>query len=189
MQKARGHPDKGLPPLASARFQVLFHSHPMGPFHLSLTVLVPYRSSGSIQPCGMVPAVSARIPRVPAYSGFRSLPLPLPVRAFHPLRSAFPGASRRFRLRSPRTLLPLPGLDREGLGFAPFARHYSGHRYFFLLLRVLRCFSSPRSPALYARPGPSDRGVPPFGHRRIFSRLPIPGAFRSFPRPSSPPEA
>ena len=54
----------------------------MGPFHLSLTVLVPYRSSGSIQPCGMVPAVSARIPRVPAYSGFRSLPPPLPVRAF-----------------------------------------------------------------------------------------------------------
>ena len=31
-----------------------------------------------------------------------------------------------------------------GLGSSPFARHYSGNRYFFLFLRVLRCFSSPR---------------------------------------------
>ena len=32
-----------------------------------------------------------------------------------------------------------------GLGSAPFARHYSGYRLFFLFLRVLRCFSSPGS--------------------------------------------
>ena len=32
-----------------------------------------------------------------------------------------------------------------GLGSAPFARHYSGYRRFFLFLRVLRCFSSPGS--------------------------------------------
>ena len=32
---------------------------------------------------------------------------------------------------------------RSGLGSAPFARHYSGYRLFFLFLRVLRCFSSP----------------------------------------------
>ena len=61
----------------------------------------------------------------------------------------------------------------------------------FLFLQVLRCFSSPGSP----RP-PMDlvndtpKGwVAPFGHPRIkaCSRLPV--AFRSVPRPSSPPGA
>ena len=37
-----------LPLLVSARFQVLFHSVAHGSFHLSLTVLVHYRSPGSI---------------------------------------------------------------------------------------------------------------------------------------------
>ena len=35
---------------------------------------------------------------------------------------------------------------RCGLGCSRFAHHYSGNRDFFPLLRVLRCFSSPRSP-------------------------------------------
>ena len=33
----------------------------------------------------------------------------------------------------------------QGLGSVRFARRYSGHRCFFLFLRVLRCFNSPRS--------------------------------------------
>lgn len=33
-----------------------------------------------------------------------------------------------------------------GLGYSPFARHYSGNHYCFLFLRLLRCFSSPGSP-------------------------------------------
>ena len=37
-----------LPQLAGARFQVLFHSAARGAFHLSLTVLVHYRSPGSV---------------------------------------------------------------------------------------------------------------------------------------------
>jgi hypothetical protein len=47
MQKARRHPF-GLRPLVSAWFQVLFHSLIQGSFHLSLTVLVHYRSLRSI---------------------------------------------------------------------------------------------------------------------------------------------
>ena len=47
MQKARRHP-KGLRPLVSVWFQVLFHSFIQGSFHLSLTVLVHYRSLRSI---------------------------------------------------------------------------------------------------------------------------------------------
>ena len=49
MQKARRHPDKsGLRPLVGAWFQDLFHSLIQGSFHLSLTVLVHYRSPRSI---------------------------------------------------------------------------------------------------------------------------------------------
>ena len=47
MQKARRHP-KGLRPLVSAWFQVLFHPGTPGTFHLSLTVLVHYRSLSRI---------------------------------------------------------------------------------------------------------------------------------------------
>ena len=76
----------------------------------------------------------------------------------------------------------------DGLGSSPFDRHYSGNRSFFLFLGVLRCFSSPRSPRSRGA-GPSALRVAPFGHLRISSCLQIPGAFRSLPRPSSPPEA
>jgi hypothetical protein len=53
MQKARRQPfplkvDIGLRPFVSYWFQVLFHSPNRGSFHLSLTVLVHYRSSTSI---------------------------------------------------------------------------------------------------------------------------------------------
>ena len=46
MQKARRHPSTslGLRPLVGLRFQVLFHSPIRSTFHLSLTVLVHYRS-------------------------------------------------------------------------------------------------------------------------------------------------
>ena len=41
-----------------------------------------------------------------------------------------------------------PGMRRHtpGLGSSPFARHYWGNHYYFLLLQVLRCFSSLRLP-------------------------------------------
>ena len=48
MQKARRHRQSRLRPLVGVRFQVLFHSHAMGAFHLSLTVLVHYRSLESV---------------------------------------------------------------------------------------------------------------------------------------------
>ncbi len=48
IQKARRHSMKLLRPLVGARFQGLFHSSVRSAFHLSLTVLVHYRSLGSI---------------------------------------------------------------------------------------------------------------------------------------------
>ena len=71
MQKARRHISWMLRPLVGAWCQDLFHSSRRSAFHLSLTVLVHYRSHGSIEPCRMVPADSGRIPRVPPYSGYR----------------------------------------------------------------------------------------------------------------------
>ena len=48
MQKARRHHTKWLRPLVSERVQGLFHSSIRSAFHLSFTVLVRYRSLGSI---------------------------------------------------------------------------------------------------------------------------------------------
>jgi hypothetical protein len=53
MQEARGQPldpktKLSLPLLVGMRFQVLFHSPSRSSFHLSLTVLVHYRSKVSI---------------------------------------------------------------------------------------------------------------------------------------------
>ena len=90
----------------------------------------------------------------------------------------------------PWTLLqPRPVRKPDGLGSAPFDRLYSGYRCFFLFLRVLRCFSSPRSPRHYAGDRPSACRVAPFGHSRIKACLQLPVNFRSFPRPSSPPDS
>ena len=85
MQKARRHPTGGLRPLVSERFQELFHSSIRSAFHLSFTVLVHYRSQGSIQPYGMGPADSHRISRAPCYSGYCYQIKSLPVRDYHPL--------------------------------------------------------------------------------------------------------
>ena len=48
MQKARRHNIMLLRPLVGVRVQGLFHSATRGAFHLSLTVLVHYRSLTSI---------------------------------------------------------------------------------------------------------------------------------------------
>ena len=51
--------------------------------------------------------------------------------------------------------------DTAGLGSSPFDRLYWGNRSYFLLLRVLRCFSSPRSPhALGVMAGSLPPGCP-----------------------------
>ena len=77
-----------------------------------------------------------------------------------------------------------------GLGYFPFARHYSGNHYCFLFLRVLRCFSSPGLP-LYTYEFSIQfmiliMRVSPFGDLRITGYLHLPEAYRSLSRPSSP---
>ena len=67
MQKARRHPE-GLRPLVSARFQLLFHPARSGSFHRSVSLLVRYRSSRSIQPWRVDPPCSTRVSRARVYS-------------------------------------------------------------------------------------------------------------------------
>ena len=72
-----------------------------------------------------------------------------------------------------------------GLASFPFARRYLENRFFFLFLRLLRCFSSAGLPT-YRCTMSSTQWVAPFGYLRINSCVPIPVAFRSLSRPSSP---
>ena len=97
---------------------------------------------------------------------------------------------RRFRSSARYAPLPIYSngfglLHYIFLGSSPFARHYSENLSRFLFLQVLRCFTSLGSPPVLNR----LFWVAPFGYLRIFNRLHLPVAFRSLPRPSSPPVA
>jgi hypothetical protein len=69
LQKARHHPTPGA--LTDCRHTVsgTLSLPSRGTFHPSLTVLIRYRSSGSIQAYRVVPADSQQIPRARCYSG------------------------------------------------------------------------------------------------------------------------
>ena len=81
-----------LLPLVCMPFQDLFHSPHWGAFHLSLTVLVHYRSHRSLSPWRVVPPASRPITRVGRYSGtpLRAVPRRR-LRGSHPLRRPIPG--------------------------------------------------------------------------------------------------
>ena len=85
-------------------------------------------------------------------------------------------------------LQPQSNRNYSGLGYSAFARHYLRNHNCFLLLRLLRCFSSRGSLPLLGNV-PSAHWVAPFGDHRIKGYLLLPGAYRSLSRPSSPPRA
>ena len=94
----------------------------------------------------MVPPDSDRIPPVPPYSGLRYADSGCRVRSFHALRPAFPDMFPYPSSCNVAVLQPRTGLDPLGLGSSAFARRYLRNHCCFLLLRVLRCFSSPGWP-------------------------------------------
>ena len=117
MQKARRHPvanDIGLRPLVGARFQVLFHSPNRGSFHLSLALLLHYRSPRSTQPCGVGPADSRQVPRDWRYSGNPPEVVRFRLRGCHSLWPAFPSGSANTPLcHSVTRPQPCPRLPRH----------------------------------------------------------------------------
>ena len=130
----------------------------------------------------MVPAVSIGISPVPTYSGYPSRHQSFQYGTLTPSgrlsHVVLVGLTLIIQVLQPRTCR-----NMCGLGCSAFARHYLRNHYYFLLLWVLRCFSSPRSLSL--RNSLKD-WVAPFGYLRINSHWPIPVAFRSLSRPSSP---
>ncbi len=179
--KARRHHTRWLRPLVGAWFQGLFHSSVRGAFHLSsrysfaIGLSVVFSLAGwppRIQP-GFLVSRPTRC-RLSAGWGLR-------VRGFHPL---LPLLFQLIPLTPP--LLSAVSQPRHArrhaawLSSSPFARRYWGNRSYFLFLRVLRCFSSPRSPPEYSRmPGSLPAGCPIrtstgqgiFAPRRGFSQL------------------
>ena len=113
---------------------------------------------------------------------------PLRVRSYHALWPGFPARSAHGAPCDIVALQPPRRLDGAGLGCSPFARRYWGNHSYFLFLRVLRCFSSPRWPPAM-RDNARTRWVLPFGHPRIKGHLHLRADFRSLSRPSSPPRA
>ena len=102
------------------------------------------------------------------------------LRGCHPLRPGFPAGSASIFMSFGGSYNPGTRLDAAGLGSSPFARRYSGNRSYFLFLRVLRCFSSPRSPPRFSRmwgslptgcPIRTSAGLCVFATRRSFSQL------------------
>ena len=162
-----------------------------GSFHLSLTVL----SSIGRQVVFSLMRWSSRIP-----TGFhvprgtwdpRHSPLRFRLRGSHALWHGFPPVSPSVAafscggsLQLP-LLVPLP-LRRiacrlyhdVGLGSFPFARHYSGNRYFFLFLRVLGCFGSPGLPYIAYLFSNACMDITPYGlpHSDTHGSLPACGS-------------
>ena len=121
----------------------------------------------------MVAADSDRIPRAPPYSGGHLCPAGLACTGLSPSTDRL---SRRFQFLMHcmwLVLQPRPRLDVTGLGSSHFDRHYFGNRYFFLFLRVLRCFSSPRSLQLKLVTGLQPAGLP---HSDISGSVPVCGS-------------
>ena len=94
----------------------------------------------------MGPADSRRITRVPRYSGYRQAPSVFMYRIVTFCDATF--QMLPFHIRVPQRGPTTPGVrcHTAGLGCSPVARHYWGNHCCFLLLEVLRCFSSLRSP-------------------------------------------
>ena len=146
LQEARRHPRFriGLRLLVSSRFQVLFHSPVRGTFHLSLTVLVLYRSLNVFSLGKWSPQLHA----VLACTALLRCQIVSPrfrLRGSHPLCRTFPSPSAIARL-FPRFSDPTtPSYIAIGrFGLLPFRSPLL--REFSLFLGLLRCFSSSGSP-------------------------------------------
>ena len=98
LQKARRHTNKGAPTACRQAVSGTVSLPSRGAFHLSLTVLVRYRSQESIQGWRVDPPDSHRVSRARRYSGADCRGDPIRVRGSNPVPPAFPGRSASVRL-------------------------------------------------------------------------------------------
>ena len=126
--KARRQNDKSsLRPVVSTQFQILFHSPRRGSFHLSLTVLMRYRSSRVFSLGGWTPQVRTMLACI------------VLLRILDTAFSYAYGSLTLFGRPSQIVRLPVsavysspttPYTVAYGLGFSAFARHYSQNLLF-----------------------------------------------------------
>ena len=115
-----------------------------GSFHLSLTVLITIGHRGVFSLGGW----SLRLPTRFLVSGCTLDPtvsLDISFTGLSPSLVMFPNMFYYILWITSVVLNPI-GISTNGLGSFAFARRYLQNRFFFLLLWVLRCFSSPRLP-------------------------------------------
>jgi hypothetical protein len=129
LQKARRHtlPRRVivLRPVVSTRFQVLFHSPCRGSFHLSLTVLVHYRSSNVFSLGKWASRIPARL-ACPAVLRYLTEVHSISLTGLSPSMARLSRKvllSNEFVTSMRQALQPRSHIGR-GLGFSPFARHY-----------------------------------------------------------------
>ena len=160
-------------------FQVLFHSPVRSTFHLSLTVLVHYRSPVSIQPQEMVLPDSNRISRVPLYLGIYSRKSDFfRLQGYYLLWPGFPASSTKNQIfYFPASLCPSPNIPHDRrqttrpsytstyFRLFPFRSPLLRKSNFFLFLWVLRCFTSPSFASEYIIPRYNDITHYWFSHR------------------------
>lgn len=109
----------------------------------------------------MGPANSHRISRVPRYSGYYSGFISMSHTRLSLSMAALSKALCYTHFMPFIVVLqPLYCLNNIGLGCSAFARHYLRNHFCFLLLWVLRCFSSPRSPLINQVTGLQPAGLP-----------------------------
>ena len=140
LQKARRHTAMGAPTARGRAVSGAVSLPSRGAFHLSLTVLVRYRSWESAQPWRVVPPASDRVSRARPYSGsaFRggrgfaygaltlcgrpshAVPLPRPF-----VTAAGAQGPRAGRPTTPAGQRPWRFAAPAGLGWCAFARRYS----------------------------------------------------------------
>ena len=132
-----------LPLLVSIGFQILFHS-PSGvlftfPSRYYFTIghqgVFSLGGWSPLLPTGFLVS-RGTLDLQPVQYSFR-------LRDYHSLWWTFPGPSSKNITSFAESVTPY----KYGLGCFPFARRYLGNRFFFLFLRVLRCFSSPGIPS------------------------------------------
>jgi hypothetical protein len=188
MQKVRNQPlPCGHRPLPACRHTISgsLDSPHRGSFHLSLAVLVHYRSTGSIQAYEMVLADSGRIARVPPYLGS---PLSQSSVSATGLSPSMARLSRQLAYRALiLNAVPLPRTNRFG--------RFGLLRFRSPLLAESRLFSFPRGTEMFHFPRFARSHlliqcdvrrhyppwVSPFGHRRIKAWLAAPRRFSQLP--------
>src|SRR5690606_37215347 len=122
-----------------------FHSPVRGPFHLSLTVLVHYRSPGVFSLGGWCRRIHAGFLRSRATQD-TAMTMIFACTGLSPDTARLPIRFQFIPWYNNAVLQPPICRNITGLGFSAFARHYLRNHSCFLLLRLLRRFSSARSP-------------------------------------------